>query len=793
MIRSYIKIAWRFLTRNKVYAFINVVGLGLGFSVSLLLMIYVGHQLSYDRFHEHSENIYRLTSKGTMTDGQTLSAAVTTGDVAELLLRQVPEIQHVTRIRNHAGQDVFVDERRFADQEVLYVDTAFFEMFSFRLIEGSPMTALKNQFEVVLSEQAAIRFFGNTNVLGESLRINQHNYLVTGIMQNMPANSHIQSSIIASFASLVRPDYNIVERDGVSFPTYLLLREDGCPDELSRKAIEIADEFVNEMFQPFGFSISHGLQPLERIYLHSRFTMAQEETGDIRNVYIFSFLTLFILLIAVFNFINLMTAQSEKRAREIGLRKVVGAGKKDLIKQFIGESILVSLLALILALVINEWLIRPFSVMLDESFSLVYWQQPLFFVGMLGFVILTGVLAGIYPAFYLSHYQPAAVLRGVHQGKGKPNMFRKVLAGMQFAISIFLIASLLLVQKQVSYMKHKDLGFSREGVITLRSLTPRLINSYDGLVAELKQHPGVVKVTASQSIPGQSRSVQNAYLRGQDPSTAIMIHENRIQNSYLETFGMQLIAGRNFDPERQTDREAIVINETAAKKLGLDNPIGEEIFVWRHNGRVIGVVSDFNFRSLHHEIEPMAFTMYSNQFNLISIRYSPGQMHEVMQYAKSVFEAADPSYVFDYLFADQLFERMYRQEERVNQMITAAAILAIIISFMGLYALTSFTVARKVKEIGVRKTFGASTGDIILGLMGELSRWLLAGAFIAIPLSWLIVGNWLENFAFRIDMIKQWHLFVFAVVLAALVGSLAMIYQSFNAARANPIDSLRTE
>ena len=785
------KIAWRFLTRNKVYASINIIGLGMGFSVSLLLMIYVWHQLSYDKFHEYSESIYRLTVVGSMADEQVISSAVTTGHVADLLLEHVPEVKHAIRVRPYSGQEIHADERRFGGQIVHYADADFFEVFSFRLLVGNPKMALKEQFSVVLSEEAALRFFGRTDATGETMKINNLDFVVTGIMENMPTNSHLQTDIIASFASLIRPEYNVVESDGVSFPTYVMIREGSCREEFSEKVIALADEFANDMFRPMGFTIEHGLQPLERIYLHSRFSMAQEETGDIRNVYVFSLLTLFVLLIAVFNFVNLMTAQSEKRAHEIGLRKVIGAGKKDLIKQFVGESVLVALLAFILALLINEWLIGPFSIMLDESFSLVYWQQPVILLGMIAFVVITGVLAGIYPAFYLSHYQPAAVLRGVNQGRGKPNLFRKVLAGMQFAISIFLIASLLLIQKQVSYMKHRDLGFAREGVITLRSLTPQLIGSYDALVAELKQHPGVLNVTASQSIPGQSRSVQNAYRRDQDPTTAIMIHENRVQHGYLETFGMQLVHGRDFDPAMQTDRDAIIINETAAARLGLNDPIGEEIHVWYHSGRVIGVVADFNFRSLHHDIDPAAFTMYSDYFSQISIRYRPGQMQEVMAHAQQVSESADPNYVFDYIFADQLFEQMYRQEERINQLITAAAILAIVISFMGLYALTSFTVAQKVKEIGVRKTFGASTMRIVLGLMGDLSRWLLMGAILAIPLAWLVVEDWLQNFAFRIDLLKHWYLFLAAILMAGVVGSLAMIYQSVIAARANPVDSLR--
>ncbi len=779
--------------RNKAYSFINVLGLGIGFSVALLLLIYIWHQLSYDRFHEHGERIHRITIEGRMVDGQTLSSAVAMGQMAELIMDQVPEVEAAIRVRGQSDQEVYIGEERFAGEEVFFADSLFFQVFSFPLLSGTPATVLDEAFKVVLSEETALRFFGSLDVVDETIRINNLDYRISGIMKDFPANSHLQAGMIASFTSMIRPGFNWVERDGVSFPTYVLMREGSSYDDFETKIVELADEFSNDIFGPMGFSIEHGLQPLHRIYLHSRFSMADAETGDIRNVYVFSLLTIFVLLIAVFNFVNLMTAQAEKRAREIGLRKVIGAQKSDLVKQFIGESILISLLAFVFALALNEFLLAPFSNMLGEQFQLVYRQQPLIFLGMTGMVVLIGMLAGIYPAFYLSHYQPAEVLRGSQQGRGRPNVFRKVLAGMQFAISIFLIASLLLVQKQVSYMKHKDLGFDREGVITMRNLTGGIVRTYDALASELKQHPGVMGVTASQRVPGQSRSVQNAYRRGQDPSTAIMIHENRVQHGYLQGFGMRLVAGRDFDPELQTDREAIIINETAARKLGLEDPVGEEISVWHHQGRIIGVVADFNFRSLHHEIDPAAFTMYSDDFSHISLRFRPGMMHEVMEYAQRTFQAADPHYVFDYFFVDQVFEEMYRQEERVNQMITTAAILAIIISFMGLYALTTFTVARRVKEIGVRKTFGASTFRIVLQLTGELSRWLLAGAVIALPIAWLVMEGWLQNFAFRIELRQQWPIFALAILMAGAVGLMAMLYQSLQAARANPVESLRAE
>ena len=793
MFWNYIKTAWRILQKNLSHTIINIIGLGVGFSVATLLLIFVFHQLSYDRFHEHSHRIYRMTIEGRIGDGQYLSAPVTAGGVADILKEELPEAAYVSRLFTQGTQEVFVDNERFSEDQLAWVDPGFFRMFSFPLIKGDPEQVLDGPDQVVLSEDAAQRFFGSTDVLNKTLFFANRTYRITGIMENFPANSHVQFGVVASISSRTGPDDNIIQQQGVSFPTYVLLREDATKERFADNAIRLADEHVEEIFGPMGLSLNHHVQNLEDIYLHSRFAMVTEETGDIRNVYIFSFLTLFILLIAIFNFVNLMTAQAEKRTREIGLRKVIGAGKGDLIRQFMGESVIIALLAFLLALALNEFLIAPFSHMLDEDFSLLYWQQPAVLLAILAFVVLIGIISGIYPALYLSRHQPITVLKGDQHGTGKPNAFRKVLVSIQFAISIFLIATLLLLHKQVSDMKYKDPGFEREQVVAITNLTSGIRGSYESIRAELLQHPRILQAAASQSIPGRQRSVQTAYRQEDDPDQTILIHENRIQHHYIETYGMQLVAGRDFDPQMRTDSASVIVNERAVKELGLEDPIGADIVVWQHPCRIIGVVSDFHFQSLHHQLEPLAFTMYSPWFSYVSIRMEPGNTREVMDHVQNTFESADPNYVFDYVFIDSLFEQMYRREERISNMVTAAAILAIIISFMGLFALTSFTVSQKVKEIGIRKTFGASTFSIVSGLTKELARWLIAGAVVALPLAYWVVDSWQQNFAYQINLLEHWWLFAAAVMIAAAIGGLAMLYQSLSAARANPMDSLRTE
>jgi putative ABC transport system permease protein len=789
---NYLKIAWRIILKNKTNTIINIVGLGIGFSVSVLLMIYVFHQLSFDKFHPNADRIYRLTIEGSMADGKVLSGAITSGEIAETILNGVPGIEEVSRLYSW-GNEVFIEQQRFTGNKIVWADTSFFRMFNFPFIHGHPQHALLEPYTIVLTEETAQKFFGRSDILGQTLKIANLDYLITGVIKNIPEQSSIRFHAIGAFASLVRPDWNIVNQEGISFPTYLMFQKGVDNEMVASQLIEVADKQIQERFGPFGIHFSHNLQPLGKVHLHSQFNFDDSYTGDIRNVYIFSFLAFFVILIAMFNFVNLVTAQSEKRAREIGMRKVLGASKEDLVKQFIGESIIIASIAFVFSLMLNEVLIQSFSNLLGYTFNLEYWNRPAMFAGMVFFMILIGVVSGIYPAFYLSRHQPVIVLKGLQSGNGKSHSLRKLLVGLQFAISIFLVITILLGHRQVSYMKNKDIGFDRENVVTIRNLTDNIRQSYESIKSELLQHPDVLYVTASQSIPGEDRSVQNSRKKGDDPASAIMIHENRVQHGYLETFGMRLIEGRDFDPEMRTDSSAIIINQKAANLLGLENPIGEEIYVWQHVGRVIGVVEDYNYLSLHNDIDPIALTMYQSWFRSVSIRVLPGSLIQTLGYIRERFEAADPNYIFDYLFVDDTFRRMYQKEEQIGRLITAAAILAIIISILGLYALTTFAIRQKVKEIGIRKVMGATTLQIIRVLFREFSRWIIMGNILAWPIAFYVFTSWQQNFAFQINALDYWWLFIVAGILTGLIGFFAIFYQAVMAASANPVDSLRSE
>ncbi|MFN3555121.1 MAG: ABC transporter permease [Bacteroidales bacterium] len=790
---NYLKIAWRILLKNKTHTIINIAGLGMGFSVSVLMMIFVIHQLSYDTFHDNADRIYRLTLQGSMADGKMLSAALTSGEVAQHISEQVPEAEQSCRVYRWGISEVIYEDKRFTNDLVLWVDPNFFSIFSFPLETGSPQKVLAEPFSLVITRTTALKYFGESNPINQTLMIRGIDYRITGIMPDPPANSHIQFDMLASFSTLQRPGYNIVERSGISFPTYVMIREGASFEAFNEKTTAIADHYLNERYAPFGITGQHSLQPLARVYLHSSHDFDSFSRGDIRHVYIFSFLALAVILIAIFNFVNLVTAQSEKRMREIGMRKVMGAFRKDLILQFIGESVLVAFFAFVLSLMINELFINEFASLLDNHLRLEYWHRPLMFVFMLLLVLLTGIVAGLYPALYLSGFQPIIVLKGLTRSSGAAQFIRKTLVIFQFTISIFLITSVLLLNRQVTYMQNKDLGFARENIISVRGITQNIRNAYPALKAELEQNPSVINVSASQEVPGETMSFQNSRRAGDNPEASIMIYENRIQHGYFETFGMRIVQGRNFDPLMPTDTAAFVINETAARMLGLEDPINEEIVVWQHTGRIIGVVADFNFQSLHNEIDPLAFTLHDPWITRINIRISPHNRTETLNWIKERFETADPNYTFEYFFVDELFAQMYTREEHLNKITMAAALIAIIISFMGLYALTSFTIRKRIREIAIRKTLGASLGQVLIILFRDMWRWMVMGSIIAWPLAAWVIMHWQANFAFRISIAAHWYLFLASGAMAALIGTAATLSQAWAASKTHPAQSLKAE
>lgn len=731
---SYLKIAWRVLMRNKASTAINIIGLGLGFSIFILMIIYVWHQQSFDKYHSNYDRISRFVIDLNMPDGASSHMPFTAGDIAGYVKDEVPSVEAICRLYDEGVMEVELEITgvRFPDQYLLWADAGFFQIFDLPLIAGNPQTALAEPNTLVITRKLADKYFGNVDPIDKTLWAGRFHYRITGVSEDLPSNSHLQFEMLASFSTLTGPRENIVERNGISFFTYLLRHPETDAQTFERDVTRVADHHINERFGPHGLRIAHSLQPLSRIFLHSDFTHGNNVatnmvSGDIRKVYIFSFLALVVIIIAVFNFVNLITVQSEKRAREIGMRKVMGAQRKDMVFQFIGESLLLTAIALVFALMLNELLIHPFSQLLDENFRLAYWHQPGLLLAVLGFVAFTGVLAGLYPALYLSRFQPVKVLKGVTHSQGRTYTLRKVLVGVQFTISIFLVVSVLLLNRQVNYMKNMEIGFDRQHMITLGRLSPAIQNSYPTLKAELLQDPSILAVTASMVTPGLPRGKITVHKNGDDPATSINIYWNLVHDNYTETYGMQIVEGEDFHPRIGTDITPVILNQTAVRQLGLENPISQEIIVRDEPARVVGVVQDYNFLSMHHVIDPLLLMFKADMIRQVSLRISPENIPQTLAFVKESFEAVDPNIHFDPVFVDDAFAAMYRNEERTNNLMTAAALLAIIISFMGLYALTSFSIIKRIKEIGIRKTLWASAISIILLLFRDLRNWILLG------------------------------------------------------------------
>mgnify|MGYP006278290321 CR=1 FL=1 len=788
---NYWKIALRNLSKQKVFSFINIFGLSFGMAAAILIMLYVHHELSYDAFHEKADRIYRVASDVSMSDGKSFSGAVATGDFGPEATKQIPAIEKFTRLYSFEEVELAYNDNKFINISFTWSDSTFFDIFSFDLLAGNQSKVLAEPGSIVISESLATRIFGKEDPYLKTVEMANNNYTITGVFDDFPKNSHFHVEAIGSISTVDTPERQLVERDGLSFPTYFLLAPNSAPEDFKELFEQVVQDRVIDRFGQYGFEVKTTLQPIRDIHLQSNMDFEIGNNGSLESIYIFIALAVFIVIIAAVNFVNLVTARSQTRSKEIGVRKVLGANRKVLIRQFIGESVIISLIAFAVALALTELFIGPFAEVMERDITVVYWQDPLILLLMLGAILLVGIFSGLYPAFYLASFNPVQVLRGSLKNRDKTGGLRKALVIFQFSISIFLILSLIVFYTQINYLKSKDLGFDREQVLVIRNLTDQVRDKFESLKADLLQIPGVLSVSAAQSVPGEGRSLQNAYKVGDNSEQGIMIHENRVQHGYAKTLGLQIVRGRDFDPEMSTDTAATIINQTAAKKLGLEDPIGKDIMVWNHECRIIGVVKDFNYRSLYNEVEPLALTMYNQWFRVIPLKFKTNNVSGLLDEIGETMKHTDNNYAFDYYFIDQKFASMYENEERNNNLFTYAAVLAIIIAMLGLFALTSFTVQRRIKEIGIRKSMGASSGNIVWMLTARIMQWVLIANLIAWPLAYYFMSDWLKNFEYRVGI--YWWMYLMAGILAAFIAFVTVSVQSYKAAASNPVDALRYE
>ncbi|CAN5897627.1 ABC transporter permease [soil metagenome] len=790
MLHNYLKIAYRNLLRQKAFSVINIAGLATGMACSILILLWVQDELSYDRFHAHADRIYRVN---TGMGGENM--AISPPPLAPALVEELPEVENAVRLKLPFSEVLLsIGDAKFEEKQVVFADSSFLRVFSFPLVEGDLRTAMVRSDSLLLTQKTARKYFGEEDAVGQTLqRANQHLFTVTGVLQDNPGNTHLQFDVVLPLTALrhLNPYYSDSVWSEFDAFTYLLLDKGFSP---SAPALADLEGRVNELYrrQEKGMKVNLNLQPLPDIRLHSK-DIAYNligESGNVLYVRLFVVIAVFILLIACINFMNLATARSARRAKEVGLRKVVGAGRPQLVRQFLGESLLITALALVLAVVLVELALPPFNQITGKALS-VSFLSPQLLLGLLGIGLLTGLLSGSYPALFLSAFEPVRVLKGVLQMGSGNLLFRNGLVVVQFVVSIVLIVGTAVVYSQLHHIKNADLGYDKENLVYV-PLKGELTKNVQPLRVELPRHPSTEHFTFVTFLPtGFANTTTGVWWEGYDPAVQPSFATFGVDPSFVEIFGTELRSGRNFSPHLATDSSGYLINEKAAQLMGLDpdSAVGFKFSFWQRDATVIGIVKDFNFKPVHHPVEPLILHMRHNYINYLVVRAQPGSLQQTIADLEQVWDRVNPAYPFTYGFIDQDLEQQYRAEERMGQIFNSFSLLAIFISCLGLYGLAAFTAEQRTKEIGIRKVLGASVASIVRLLSKNFIKLVGVAILIALPLAWYAMGRWLEDFAYRIDL--EWWVFALAAGLALLIALLTVSFQSVKAALANPVKSLK--
>ena len=808
MIKNYFKLAFRNLLRHKFTSFINLSGLTIGLTCCLLITTYILDELSYDKYNKNAANIYRVTRTFYSTDGAvSLKLSTISPPFGYYMPTDFPEIKKMTRLLSNGPTPMRYQEKKFTEKDIYFADENLFDVFSLKVLKGDPAKALVDPFSVMLTEESAKKYFGDEDPMNKIVRFNsQVDFKVTGIYKAFPSNSHMHPTMLLSFNSLkdtaVYGEENLRTNWGNnSFFTFLLLPSNYNVKNMEARFPAFIDEHMDH--KDYGKTPSKGttlgLQKLTDIHLYSHTDYEAEPNGDIKRVYIFSAIALFILLIACINYMNLSTARSAIRAREIGIRKVIGARKRELIMQFLGESVLICWIAIILAFGLT-WLLLPLlNNVAGKAITIGVLLSWKVIVPLLLTPFMVGILSGIYPALFMSSFQPVKTLKGLFKVQGSSISFRKVLVVAQFSISIILIITTMIVFQQLNYMQKKSLGFDKDKVVTM-SYTNEVSKQYDAFRTELLQSSDFKNISRSSRIPtGRLLDNMGASTLSGDSMVPVSTDIKYVTSDYdfISTFGIPLKAGRYFSRDYGTDTASFVINEAAVKALNWKGPqaaIGKDFVYGGNKGHIIGVLNDFHFESMHQAIVPMVFLMLpprQQYYNNFSVKISGNNISAAMGKLENAWKKYFPETPFDYTFLDENFDKLYESEQRQATLFTSFACIAIFIACLGLLGLSAFAISQRIKEIGVRKVLGASTNSIVGLLSKDFLKLVGVAAVFAFPIAWYAMNNWLKDFAYRTSI--HWWVFIIAGVLAALVAFVTVSLQAVKAAVSNPVKSLRTE
>jgi len=792
MIRNYFKTAWRNLLRNKTFSVINITGLALGLTCSLLIILWIKDERSVDGFHENGKLLYQVYERNYY-DGKVDANYPTQGLLAEELKKVIPEIQYASGFEYASAPgtlNTFEANNKVNKMGGLYAGTDFFTMFSYPLLEGNPRTALRPPRGIAISKKMAENFFGSADkAIGQLIRFeNKDELKITAVFENVPRNSSQQFDFLRNWDDFVKENDWVHNWGNTDPSTYIQLRKDADP----LKVESMIKDFIYRYRQKDNsFRMELALQPYPSKYLHSSFKNGYVDGGRIEYVNLFMIVAVFILLIACINFMNLATAQSAKRAKEVGLRKVVGAARSSLIKQFIGEALLLTLFAIVIALVLSATLLPAFNNLTGKQLSIPF-GQPLFWLSIAALMIATGFVAGSYPALFLSSLSPVKVLKsGLKFGPG--NIFlRRGLVVFQFALSIILIVGTIVTYRQMNYIQSKNLGYDRDNLLYI-PIEGELANKYAVFKQQALQIPGVLNISKMRNSPTVIEHHNGSISwPGKDPNLTVSFADGVIGYDFVKTMKLQLKEGRDFSKGFGTDSVSYMLNETAVNKIGFDDPIGQTVSWGNHPGKVIGVIKDFHFSSMHQPIEPLILRLDENWgWGTILVRMKAGSTKEVLGGLGRLCVAMNPKFPFTWQFSDSEFSKLYKSEAIVSRLSNYFAFLAIFISCLGLFGLATFTATQRTKEIGVRKVLGASVPQIVVMLSGSFVKLIVIAMFIAFPVAGYFMNKWLDNFAYKVHL--GWIIFMIAGSAAIVIALLTVSYQAIKAAVANPVKSLRTE
>lgn len=810
MFKNFFKVTLRNIIRQKVYSVINIAGLAIGIACTILITAFILHELSYDKFHEKAGRIFRLVLNGKIGEEE-MRSAWTAVPAAAAFVDEFPEVINATRLEEWDNILVRYEDKSFLEDQFLWADSSFFQIFSFRLISGDPLKVLNEPTTIVISEDMAQKYFGTDEPVGKMLKVfsDTTHYRVTGIFENVPSNSHIEFDFVASFTSLDKA--KSTEWTSNNLSTYILLSEEADLKTLESKIPDIIHKYVGPEIQQYigvsmeewesaGNRYGYDLQSLTDIHLNSQIEQPFKSSNDKRYIYIFAIIAIFILVIACINFMNLATARSAGRSREVGMRKVAGSDKGLLIRQFLLESFVLTFISLLLGIIIVELLLPYFNNIINLQLKIDYLGKWYIIPGIIFLGFIVGLLSGSYPAFFLASFKPVAVLTGKFKTGSKSGWLRSILVILQFTISVFIIVGTIVVFQQLTFMLNKDLGFDKDQIMVVQRFGEVGGEHVEAFKQEISRIPGVIASTSSTSIPGYPNNYNAHGIEGRPLDQIYLLQVNWCDFDFLKTYGLKLNAGRFFSNEIPTDSAAAIINYKAVKDFNIQDPLNTRIirpgptpeeFQYM---QVIGVVEDFHFESLHSNIRPYIFVSRPADWGWIpylSVRFDHASINKVIKELENIWKEYTGEQPFEYFFMNEDFASRYAQEQRTRTIFVIFSILAVFIASLGLFGLVAFTAAQRTREIGIRKVMGASIPKIIFLISRETLILLGIATVIAWPAGYYFCRNWLNDFAFRIDL--SVIPFILSFVIALIIAIITVSSQAIGAAIKNPADALRYE